>query len=91
MPLRKMPNIHSPRFEVRGECNRCGKCCETEDDGKPCEHLGYDDQGLATCAIYPDRWQRCRSFPAAPPLTIEECSYRFYDTWEDRELGIKEV
>lgn len=67
-------------------------CCTTEDDGNPCEHLSYDDEGLALCAIYENRMDRCKNFPAAPPVMITECSYRFRDTWNgDKELGPKEV
>lgn len=90
MPLPSIPDIHSPRYEARGECRRCGACCKVEDDGKPCKHLSFED-GRAVCSIYDSRFDRCRNFPSAPPVMIDTCGYRFYDTWEDRELGPKEI
>lgn len=97
MALPEIPDTHALRYVLKGSCNRCGKCCEVEDDGLPCEHLSYDEEGLAVCAIYEDRWPRCHNFPAAPPIMIDECSYYFLDTWDEdkkegmRTVGVKEV
>lgn len=87
-PLGNLPDIHSPRYEIRGECNRCGICCELEG----CEHLERDEEGLAVCSIYAERMDMCKNFPAAPPIMIESCGYRFCDKWDsNRELGPKEI
>lgn len=87
MPLLVIPDITSPRYELRGECNRCGACCELEG----CEHFSRDVHLNGVCAIYPNRMEMCRNYPAAPPIMIESCGYRFYDTWENEELGSKEI
>jgi|OpeIllAssembly_1097287.scaffolds.fasta_scaffold2760094_1 hypothetical protein len=84
-----MIDLHSPRYELRGQCNRCGQCCCGED----CEYLEFEEYGIATCKLYnsPDRPSKCGNFPAGPPLLIVSCGYRFFDLWEARLLGIKEV
>jgi len=81
-------DITKPRYRRIGECNRCGECCINEE----CRHLSIDD-GIATCTIY-RKWNRekkCRVFPANPPIVFKKCSYKFYDTWEDRIIGVGEV
>ncbi|MBU1173078.1 MAG: hypothetical protein KKD44_26240, partial [Proteobacteria bacterium] len=72
-----------------GECNRCGWCCEHED----CEHYIPSKNGeKAICAIHDkDRPLKCVEFPAAPPILHEGCGYRFYDKWERKHLGAREV
>ena len=44
----------------RGECRRCGACCQM---GARCRHLDYDGD-LAVCKRY-ERWRtaNCRNFP----------------------------
>lgn len=32
----------------------------------PCRHLGRDEEGKATCAIYDRRFDMCRRFPEKP-------------------------
>lgn len=33
----------------RGECQRCGACCQL---GSRCHHLFYDEHGLSACKVY---------------------------------------
>jgi len=44
----------------RGECNRCGACCEIL---FKCPFLKKESDGTATCGIYEDRPNACRYFP----------------------------
>lgn len=78
-----------PRYEQRGQCRRCGRCCLNEDD---CEHLVIRN-GEATCLLFgcPERPVKCLNFPAGPPIMNELCGYSFFDLWEDRLLSSKEV
>ena len=76
------------RYIRKGQCNRCGICCLTED----CEYLEMNK--IATCKIYNDneRQDKCKTFPQAPPITIDECGYYFLDTWENnRIVRVREV
>jgi len=70
-----------PRYDVLGECNQCGACCENED----CEFFNEDK----TCAIYgkPERPLKCVLWPEMPPVMFEKCGHSFYDKWEDRVVG----
>jgi len=78
-----------PRYERRGQCNRCGQCCVNEG----CEHFTpATDGSLATCHIHDqDREPKCVDFPQLPPILFEGCGYWFYDRWEDKELRFREV
>ena len=44
----------------RGECNRCGACCEIL---YKCPFLKKEPDGTGTCGIYEDRPNACRYFP----------------------------
>ena len=44
----------------RGECNRCGACCEIL---FKCPFLKKHADGTTTCGIYEDRPNQCRLFP----------------------------
>jgi hypothetical protein len=44
----------------RGECNRCGACCEIL---FKCPFLKKHGDGTSTCGIYEDRPNQCRLFP----------------------------
>jgi hypothetical protein len=77
------------RYERRGECIRCGKCCLNED----CDYYTHDGE-KATCLIFgkDERPMRCIWHPQLPPIIIEGCGYYFIDTWNnDKKLGYNEV
>jgi len=78
-------NISKPkmRYELRGQCNRCGWCCDHED----CEHLVYEGK-KATCLIHgnEERPLKCKIFPSAPPIIHKECGFYFLDTWENNRI-----
>jgi Putative zinc- or iron-chelating domain len=44
----------------RGECNRCGACCEIL---FKCPFLKKQSDGTTACGIYEDRPNACRYFP----------------------------
>jgi hypothetical protein len=60
----------------RGECNRCGACCQLP---FPCPFLRFDDQGLSSCAVYHLRPPSCRKYPrtASEHITQDQCGYYF--------------
>ena len=70
------------RYIRKGQCVRCGKCCLNEN----CEYLELGE--LSTCKIYNNdkRPDKCRTFPQAPPITIDSCGYYFLDTWENNRI-----
>src|SRR5215212_10906302 len=63
----------------RGECNRCGACCEIL---FKCPFLKKHEDGTSTCGIYEDRPNQCRLFPLER-RDLEEvrgtCSYYFIE------------
>ena len=63
----------------RGECNRCGACCEIL---FKCPFLKKHDDGTTTCGIYEDRPNQCRLFPIEK-RDLEEvrgsCSFYFIE------------
>ena len=63
----------------RGECNRCGACCELL---LKCPFLKKRRDGSTTCGIYENRPNSCRLFPIER-RDIEEvrgtCSYYFIE------------
>ena len=63
----------------RGECNRCGACCEIL---FKCPFLKKHDDGTTTCGIYEDRPNQCRLFPIEQ-RDLEEvrgtCSFYFIE------------
>ncbi len=63
----------------RGECNRCGACCELL---FKCPFLKKQDDGTSLCGIYEDRPNQCRLFPITR-RDIEEvrgtCSFYFIE------------
>jgi hypothetical protein len=65
--LRRFVRIRFKREEViealslrRGDCNRCGACCEIL---FKCPFLRKHEDGTTTCGIYEDRPSQCRLFP----------------------------
>jgi hypothetical protein len=63
----------------RGECNRCGACCEIL---FKCPFLKKHLDGTTTCGIYEDRPNQCRLFPIER-RDLEEvrgtCSFYFIE------------
>ncbi|MBC7911011.1 MAG: YkgJ family cysteine cluster protein [Pyrinomonadaceae bacterium] len=63
----------------RGECNRCGACCEIL---FKCPFLKKHRDGTTTCGIYEDRPNQCRLFPIEK-RDLEEvrgsCSFYFIE------------
>ena len=63
----------------RGECNRCGACCEIL---FKCPFLKKHADGTTTCGIYEDRPNQCRLFPIEK-RDLEEvrgsCSFYFIE------------
>jgi hypothetical protein len=63
----------------RGECNRCGACCEIL---FKCPFLKKHDDGTTTCGIYEDRPNQCRLFPIEKRDLAEvrgTCSFYFIE------------
>src|ERR671916_2921702 len=65
--LRRFVTIRFRKEEIveklalrRGDCNRCGACCEIL---FKCPFLKKHDDGTSTCGIYEDRPNQCRLFP----------------------------
>ena len=65
--LRRFVRIRFKKEEVvealslrRGDCNRCGECCEIL---FKCPFLKKHGDGTTTCGIYEDRPTQCRLFP----------------------------
>ena len=65
--IRRFVRIRFKREEVvealslrRGDCNRCGACCEIL---FKCPFLKKHGDGTTTCGIYEDRPTQCRLFP----------------------------
>lgn len=71
------------RYLRKGDCAKCGWCCLQED----CRHLMFVD-GFYFCGIYysPDRPEKCRNFPQAPPILNPGCGYYFLDRWENDKV-----
>ena len=63
----------------RGECNRCGACCEIL---FKCPFLKKHRDGTTSCGIYEDRPNQCRLFPIEK-RDLEEvrgtCSFYFIE------------
>jgi hypothetical protein len=63
----------------RGDCNRCGACCEIL---FKCPFLKKHGDGTSTCGIYEDRPNQCRLFPIERRDLDEvrgQCSFYFID------------
>ena len=63
----------------RGECNRCGACCEIL---FKCPFLKKHGDGTTTCGIYEDRPNQCRLFPIERRDLEEvrgQCSFYFVE------------
>jgi hypothetical protein len=84
--LRRFMNANFRKQEVvaslalrRGECNRCGACCEIL---FKCPFLKKHGDGTTTCGIYEDRPNQCRLFPIEK-RDLEEvrgtCSFYFIE------------
>ena len=84
--LRRAINIRFRKEEVvaklslrRGDCNRCGACCEIL---FKCPFLKKHGDGTSTCGIYEDRPNQCRLFPLERRDLQEvrgTCSYYFIE------------
>jgi hypothetical protein len=63
----------------RGDCNRCGACCEIL---FKCPFLKKHGDGTTTCGIYEDRPNQCRLFPIERRDLDEvrgQCSFYFIE------------
>jgi hypothetical protein len=63
----------------RGDCNRCGACCEIL---FKCPFLRKHGDGTSTCGIYEDRPNQCRLFPIERRDLDEvrgQCSFYFIE------------
>ena len=63
----------------RGDCNRCGACCEIL---FKCPFLKKHGDGSSTCGIYEDRPNQCRLFPIERRDLDEvrgQCSFYFIE------------
>jgi hypothetical protein len=63
----------------RGECNRCGACCEIL---FKCPFLKKQNDGTTSCGIYEDRPNQCRLYPIQKRDLDEvrgTCSYYFIE------------
>ena len=84
--LRRFVQIRFRRDEVveslaarRGDCNRCGACCEIL---FKCPFLKKHGDGTTTCGIYEDRPDQCRLFPIERRDLTEvrgQCSFYFIE------------
>ena len=84
--LRRFVNIRFRKEEVvaalalrRGECNRCGACCEIL---FKCPFLKKQDDGTTACGIYEDRPNQCRLYPIEKRDLEEvrgQCSFYFIE------------
>ena len=76
--FRKQDTIDSLALR-RGECNRCGACCELV---FKCPFLKKQSDGTSLCGIYENRPNSCRLFPIEQ-RDIQElrgsCSYYFIE------------
>jgi hypothetical protein len=76
--FRKQETINSLALR-RGECNRCGACCELV---FKCPFLKKSADGSSLCGIYENRPNSCRLFPIEQ-RDIQEvrgtCSYYFIE------------
>lgn len=72
-------DITTLRYERKGECIKCGKCCL----GEGCEHLCNK-----TCSIFgsSERPAKCLLFPAFPPIVFKGCGYYFIDKWDNNKI-----
>ena len=74
--FRKQEMIQSLALR-RGECNRCGACCELV---FKCPFLKKNSDGTSLCGIYENRPNSCRLFPIEQRDIREvkgTCSYYF--------------
>jgi hypothetical protein len=84
--LRRFVKTNFKREEIiaglalrRGECNRCGACCELV---YKCPFLKKQADGSTICGIYENRPNSCRLFPTEPRDLAEvrgTCSYYFIE------------
>lgn len=68
------------RYLRKGDCLQCGWCCIQEG----CTELVFDGEKYR-CGRYhsPDRPEKCKNFPQAPPILNPDCGYYFLDRWEN--------
>ena len=84
--LRRFVSSNFRRQEVieslalrRGDCNRCGACCEIL---FKCPFLKKHGDGTTSCGIYEDRPNQCRLFPIEKRDLEEvrgQCSFYFIE------------
>src|SRR5262249_15274586 len=70
------PDTEGLLAKRRGECNRCGACCQML---SRCPFLAAAAEGPYPCRVHERRFARCRLFPlhAADLREVEQCSYTF--------------
>ena len=75
--IKKIPKV---RYMRTGSCIQCGACCLNEN----CPHLKKREDGKFDCLIHddPNRAEKCKIFPANPPIIFKTCGYEFRDRWE---------
>jgi len=87
----KIENIKNKFCFIRsGECKRCGKCCyvwkgsdKIGIERSPCEHLEFNESGLAVCKLGDDKSEGCKEFPMRPIAIgydkeyFKDCGYSF--------------
>lgn len=84
--VRRFVNANFRKDEVaasvaqrRGECNRCGACCEIL---FKCPFLKKHADGSSTCGVYDKRPDQCRLYPIEPRDLKEVrgiCSFYFIE------------
>jgi len=79
-----MMNTNVARYERLGECNKCGNCCVAED----CDKFNAVTR---MCMDYEHRPSKCSNCPAAPPIMVEGCSFKFKELETGRILGVKQI
>jgi len=68
----------------KGSCTRCGECCKLPN---VCPFLGFDNEGLAICKIYPIRPMNCRKYPRTQNEQVcKTCGYNFAEEKEMEEV-----
>ena len=82
-------DVRAPRYELRGECKRCGACCVQEE----CEQFSpAKGRKKASCLIHEKgKPEKCLLFPELPPIAFPRCGFYFYDKWESRIVKPGEV
>ena len=72
------------RYIRKGECLQCGACCLHEN----CDNFIFLKNDNAFCNIHidKDRPEKCKIYPANPPLNFKSCGYYFIDKTDNRTI-----